>query len=104
MAWIYLIIAGLFETAWATTMKLSDGFQKMGYSVLTVVFMAVSVLLLAKAIKVLPLGIAYPIWTGIGAVGAIIAGVILFGDRIPLITWIFVAMLLIGIVGIKITV
>ncbi len=104
MAWIYLIVAGLFETVWATTLKMSHGFQKLDYSVYTIIGMGLSFWLLAKAIKTLPLGIAYPIWTGIGALGTIILGVTLFGDRLSPLTWVFVGLLLISIIGIKITV
>ncbi|MFD0896507.1 DMT family transporter [Loigolactobacillus binensis] len=104
MAWIDLIIAGLFETLWATTLKLSQGFQKLDYTLYTIVGMGLSFWLLAKAIKTLPLGIAYPVWTGIGAVGTIILGVVFFGDRLAPLTWVFVGLLLISIIGIKITV
>ncbi|MFC6169842.1 DMT family transporter [Loigolactobacillus jiayinensis] len=104
MAWLYLVVAGLFETVWATTLKLSHGFQKLDYSLYTLIGMGFSFWLLAKAIKTLPLSLAYPIWTGIGALGTIIIGVILFGDRLSLVTWLFVGLLLISIVGIKITV
>lgn len=104
MAWLYLVIAGIFETVWATTLKFSHGFQKLDFTIYTIVAMAASFWLLAKAIKSLPLSIAYPVWTGIGAVGTIIVGVVLFGDRLSPLTWGFVLLLLIGIVGIKMTV
>ncbi|KRM11883.1 multidrug efflux SMR transporter [Paucilactobacillus suebicus] len=104
MAWIYLVIAGLFETFWATMLKFSMGFTKINFSIYTVIGMILSFWFLAKAVKTLPLGIAYPVWTGIGAVGTIILGVILFGDRIPAVTWIFVVLLVVSIVGIKLTV
>ena len=104
MAWIELMIAGLFEVVWATAMKLSNGLTKINYTVATVVGMIISFLLLARATKTLPLSLAYPIWTGVGAVGSIIVGVFFFGDKIPLATWFFVALLLIGIIGIKVTV
>lgn len=104
LAWIYLIIAGLFETVWATTLKLSHGFQKLDYTLYTILGMILSFWLLAKAIKSLPLGIAYPVWTGIGALGTIIFGVIFFGDHLTPLTWVFVGLLLISIIGIKMTV
>lgn len=103
MAWINLIIAGLLEVLWASTMKMSDGFTKWPFAIATVVGMALSVVFLALATKSLPLSTAYPVWTGIGAVGSIIAGVIIFGDHIAPITWIFVVMLLISLIGINIT-
>ncbi|MCG0733283.1 GroEL supressor protein SugE [Lactiplantibacillus plantarum] len=103
MTWIYLIIAGLFEVVWATMMKLSNGFSHFGYAAATVVGMVLSFGFLALATKHLPLSIAYPIWTGIGAVDAIIVGLVFFKDTIAPITWIFIAMLVIGIIGIKVT-
>ncbi|MBM7617970.1 quaternary ammonium compound-resistance protein SugE [Weissella uvarum] len=103
MAWFELIVAGLFEVTWATAMKLSDGFTKWPYVALTIVGMALSVFFLGIASKSLPLSTAYPVWTGIGAIGSIIAGVIIFGDRLSPITWVFVVMLLISLIGINIT-
>ncbi|WP_125606686.1 DMT family transporter [Lapidilactobacillus bayanensis] len=103
MTWFYLIIAGIFEVTWATTMKLSHGLTNLSYSLATIVGLILSFLFLELAIKHLPLSLAYPIWTGIGAVGSIIVGVVLFKDQLPTITWLFVALLVIGIVGIKVT-
>lgn len=103
MAWIYLAFAGVFEVVWATTLKLSDGFSKLNYTALTIVGMGLSFWLLSQATKTLPLSTAYPIWTGIGAVGAVIVGYIYFGDQIAPMTWIFIALLLISILGIKMT-
>ncbi|GAB5056987.1 SugE family quaternary ammonium compound efflux SMR transporter [Companilactobacillus alimentarius] len=103
MSWIYLIIAGLFEVVWSTTMKLSHGFSKISFTIYTIVGLALSMLFLAIAIKKLPMSLAYPIWTGIGAVGSVIIGVILFGDKLSPLTWIFVVLLLISIIGIKIS-
>ena len=103
MHWIYLIIAGLFEVVWATTMKLSHGFTKISFTIYTIIGLALSMFFLSIAIKRMPMSLAYPIWTGIGAVGSIIAGVIIFGDKLSPITWVFVALLLISIIGIKIT-
>lgn len=103
MIWLELIVAGIFETVWATTMKYSEGFTKLGFSIATLVAMTASFLLLARATKTLPLSIAYPIWTGIVAVGSILIGVILFKDSLSSLTWVFVGFLLIGIVGIKLT-
>lgn len=103
MQWIYLIIAGLLETVWATTMKLSDGFSNLPYSFATIVGMIFSFGALALATKELPLSIAYPIWTGIGAVGTVIIGVFLFKDSLNWTTWLFVILLIISIIGIKLT-
>jgi len=103
MNWIYLTIAGLFEVVWASTMKLSHGFTKLSFTILTIIGMILSFVLLAKATKTLPLSIAYPIWTGIGAFGSILVGFFIFGDKISPLTWIFIVLLLISIIGIKMT-
>lgn len=103
MAWLYLGLAGIFEVVWATTMKLSDGFTKWPFVLATLLGMVFSFGFLALATKTLPLSTAYPVWTGIGAVGAILAGFIVFGDRISPITWVFVVLLLISLAGINIT-
>lgn len=103
MAWIQLIIAGLFEVVWATTMKLSTGFTKPLYSFLTLAGMALSFFFLIRATRTLPLRLAYPIWTGVDAVGSVIVGSLLFKDQLSLSTWFFVLILLVGIIGIKVT-
>jgi quaternary ammonium compound-resistance protein SugE len=100
--WLLLTIAGLLEVVWAIAMKRSEGFTKPGASALTIVAMLASFYLLARAMKVLPLGTAYPIWVGIGAVGAAIAGAILFKDRFTLAHAGFVALIVVGIVGLKV--
>lgn len=84
MAWIALIIAGLFEVLWATAMKQSYGLTRLLPSVVTIVGLIVSFGLLAWAMRVLPLGAAYTVWTGIGAVGAFIVGIIFFGEAITM--------------------
>lgn len=80
MAWIFLFVAGLLEVAWAYTMKLSLGFTKPAPSILTIVAMIASFTLLSIAMKSLPLGTAYTIWTGIGAVGAFLLGILVLGE------------------------
>lgn len=81
MAWIALVIAGLFEVVWAYSMKLSEGFSKLGPSVVTFVTMTASFVLLSLAMRSLPLGTAYTIWTGIGAVGSFVAGILFLGEH-----------------------
>ena len=103
MTWFYLILAGLLEVAWATTMKLSEGFSRLTYSGLTILGMIASFYLLSRALKELPMSLAYPIWTGIGAAGTVIFGVVFFKDQLSLATWFFVALLMIAIIGIKLT-
>ncbi|WP_432769586.1 MAG: QacE family quaternary ammonium compound efflux SMR transporter [Sphingopyxis sp.] len=82
MAWIYLFIAGLFEIVWAFALKQSDGFTRPGAALVTVAAMAVSIILLAAAMKSLPLGTAYMVWTGIGAVGAFVVGIVVLGEAV----------------------
>ena len=82
MAWILLIFAGLLEVVWAYTMKLSDGFTRMGYASITIAAMIASFRLLSMAMKSLPLGTAYTIWTGIGAVGAFVVGICVLGEAV----------------------
>jgi len=80
MAWIFLLVAGLLEVVWAFTMKLSDGFTRLGYTSITLVAMIASFGLLSVAMKSLPLGTAYTIWTGVGAVGAFAVGILVLGE------------------------
>ncbi|MHC1775644.1 MAG: multidrug efflux SMR transporter [Lentimicrobium sp.] len=101
MAWIILIVAGLFETVWAISMKYSDGFTRLWPSAITVIAMAISVYLLAFSLKTLPLGIAYTIWTSIGALGTVIYGMWVFGESRDLLKIIFVTMIIAGIVGLR---
>ena len=103
MAWVYLVLAGGLEVFWSTFMKLSEGFSKPGYTVLTLVGMAARFILLAQATKVLPLGTSYAIWTGIGALGAVIVGIVLFREPATALRIFFVALLLAGILGLKMT-
>lgn len=101
MHWIILFIAGLFEIAWAIGMKYSDSFSKPGPAVFTIVSMIISFALLAYAMKFLPVGTAYGVWTGIGAVGTAIMGIILFNDPKDLPRLIFLGMICVGIIGLK---
>ena len=101
MAWICLLAAGCLEMVWVTAMKLSDGFTRVGYSVLTVAAMAASVWLLA--VKTLPMGTAYAVWTGIGALGAVVLGIVIFKEPATAARMFFAALLLVGIIGLKAT-
>lgn len=103
MAWIYLFLAGGFEIFWATYLKLSEGFTKAGYTLLTLVGLAASFVLLAQATKTLPIGTAYGIWTGIGALGAVVVGILVFKEPVSAPRLFFAALLLAGIVGLKLT-
>lgn len=103
MAWFCLCIAGLMEMVWSTCMKLSNGFTDLKFSVLTILGMIVSFVFLAQATKVLPLGTAYAVWTGIGALGALIVGILLFKEPATAARIFFAALLLVGILGLKFT-
>lgn len=101
MAWVYLIIAGLFETVWAVGMKYSEGFTKLYPSALVVVAMFLSVWLLGLAMRSLPLGTAYAVWTGVGTLGAVIYGIFFFGESADVLRLVFVVMILGGLIGLK---
>ena len=103
MAWIYLLLAGLFEVVWAIGLKYTEGFTRLWPTVGTLAAMAVSIVLLAVAVKTLPIGTAYAIWTGIGALGAVALGIVLFGDPATLPRLLCAALILVGIVGLKLT-
>lgn len=103
MPWIILFFAGLFEVGWAVGLKYTDGFSRPLPTVLTVGAMVISLGLLGLAMKDLPLGTAYAIWTGVGAVGTVIAGIILFGESMALFRLASVALIIAGLVGLKLS-
>jgi quaternary ammonium compound-resistance protein SugE len=102
-AWLVLVVAGLFETAWAIGLKYADGFTRPWPSVLTVVALAISMLLLALAVRVLPIGTAYAVWVGIGALGAATLGAVLFQEPLTPARAGFLLLLLVSIVGLRLT-
>lgn len=103
MSWIILFFAGLFEVGWAVGLKYTDGFTRPLPTVLTVGAMVISLGLLGLAVKELPLGTAYAIWTGVGAVGTVIAGIILFGESMALVRLVSVALIVCGLIGLKLS-
>jgi quaternary ammonium compound-resistance protein SugE len=103
LSWIILFFAGLFEVGWAVGLKYTDGFTRPLPTVLTVAAMAISLGLLGLAMKELPLGTAYAIWTGVGAVGTVIAGIILFGESMALFRLASVGLIIAGLVGLKVS-
>jgi quaternary ammonium compound-resistance protein SugE len=103
MAWIYLIIAGIFEVVWAMALKYSQGFTKLFPSLITLGGMIISFYLLSLATKTLSIGTAYAIWTGIGALGAVILGIFLFKEPVNFWRIVFLCLILIGIIGLKFT-
>ncbi|TWH83402.1 quaternary ammonium compound efflux SMR transporter SugE [Sedimentibacter saalensis] len=101
MEWIYLVTAGFFEVGWAIGLKYSQGFTKMLPSAITVAGMVASFYFLSLSLKSLPLGNAYAIWTGIGTVGTVVLGIILFKEPINVMRIICIALIVVGIVGLK---
>lgn len=103
MEWFYLVIAGVFEAGWAIGLKYSQGFTKIVPSILTVIGMIASIYFLSAALKNLPIGTAYAIWTGIGTVGTVILGSILFKEAFDIKSIICILLIITGIVGLKLT-
>jgi len=101
MAWIYLLIAGLFEVGWAISIKYSQGFTRLGPSVATIALMILSFGFLSRALRTLPLGTAYTIWTGIGAIGTVFLGIILFQEPIEVRRLTCIGLILIGVIGLR---
>lgn len=101
MAWLVLFLAGLFEIGWAIGLKYTDGFTRLWPSLWTVAAMAISVVLLGIAVRQLPIGTAYAVWTGIGAVGTAILGIALFGDPATVARLACIGLIVAGIVGLK---
>ena len=102
-AWLLLIVAGLFETAWAIGLKYADGFTRLGPTVFTVAALAISMVLLAFAVRVLPIGTAYAVWVGIGALGAAALGILLFQEPLTPARAGFLLLLLVSIAGLRMT-
>ncbi|MDT3685338.1 MAG: quaternary ammonium compound efflux SMR transporter SugE [Pseudorhodoplanes sp.] len=101
MAWTYLVIAGLFEIGWAIGLKYTDGFSRLWPSVGTILAMILSLAFLGLALKTLPVGTAYAVWTGIGAVGTVILGIVLFAEPATVLRLGCVGLILGGIIGLK---
>ena len=102
-AWLILFIAGLCEIGWAVGLKYTEGFSRLGPSAATIVAMVASVALLGWALKVLPLGTAYAVWTGVGAVGTVLFGIVLFDEPTTVGRLVCVCLIVAGIVGLKLT-
>ncbi|QQE40152.1 quaternary ammonium compound efflux SMR transporter SugE [Enterobacter asburiae] len=103
MSWIILFIAGLLEVVWAIGLKYTHGFTRLTPSVITVTAMIVSIVLLSWAMRSLPVGTAYAVWTGIGAVGAAITGILLLGESASLARIASLALIVAGIIGLKLS-
>jgi len=103
MAWIYLFIAGLMEVGWAIGLKYTEGFSRLGPTVWTIVAMVLSLFFLGQSLKTLPVGTAYAVWTGIGAVGAAVLGIVLFGDSKSVVRLVSIGLIVAGIAGLRIS-
>ena len=103
MAWILLVVAGLFEVVWAIGLKYTEGFTRTWPSVITIVAMIVSIVLLGLAMRSLPVGTAYAVWTGIGTVGTVILGIVLMGDSAAPLRLVCLGLIVLGIAGLKLT-
>lgn len=101
MAFIFLILAGILEIGWAVGMKYTNNFTKLMPTSLTIISMIFSLYFLSLAMKDIPLGTAYAIWTGIGIVGTCVLGIILFGESTSILKFIFIGCILVGIIGLK---
>ena len=103
MAWITLLLAGIFEIVWAYSMKLSDGFTKVTPTIVTIVFMILSFGLLSYAMRTLPLGTAYTIWTGIGAIGSFLVGIFVLGEPASAMRMLAAVLIIAGLVLMKLS-
>ena len=103
MNWLILMAAGLFEVVWATALKMSNGFTNVKADIVFIIGTAMSVWLLSVAMKTIPMGTAYAVWTGIGAVGGVIAGILMFGEAATLLRLASVTLIVIGIAGLKLS-
>ncbi len=101
MAWVYLLIAGLFEVAWAIGLKYTDGFTRLAPSVLTVIAMIASFAMLGLALRTLPLGTAYAVWTGIGTMGTVLLGILIFQEPTDAVRLGCIALIVAGVAGLK---
>jgi len=100
-AWLFLIVAGLFEPCWAISLKNSNGLRKFKWTVATFAFMAMSVFLMSRALVSLPAGTTYAVWTGIGAICTLTAGVVLFKEQATALRMLFAVLIISGIVGLE---
>ena len=103
MAWLVLVIAGLLEVVWAVGLKYTHGFTRLAPSIMTITAMVISIVLLSWSMKTLPTGTAYAVWTGIGAVGAAITGIVLLGESASAARIVSLLLIVAGIIGLKIS-
>ncbi|BBU30918.1 QacE family quaternary ammonium compound efflux SMR transporter [Burkholderia sp. THE68] len=101
LGWLLLILSGLLDVAWAVSMKFTQGYTRPGWTVLSIVLLAAFVYLLGKVLTVLPVGSAYAVWTGIGALGTVLLGVVLFGEAVSALRVVGVVLVIAGIAALK---
>lgn len=102
-AWALLILSGLLDVAWAISVKMADGYSRLTWSILSFALLAAFIYALGKALQVLPLGTAYAVWTGLGAIGSIVIGIVIFSEPATFIRLFWIAVTLSGILGLKLT-
>jgi len=103
IAWVLLVVSGLLDVAWALSMKQAQGYTRLGWSVVSLVLLGLFVYLLGLALRVLPVGTAYAVWTGIGAVGAVALGILLFDEPVTAVRIGSIALVVTGIIGLKLS-
>lgn len=103
MAWIYIFIASIFEISWAVGLKYSNGFSNLYPSIFTIITMILSYVFLSLGAKSLPIGTAYAVWTGIGAVGAVLYGILFFNESKDFLRIFFIFLIVVGIIGLRLT-
>ncbi len=103
MAWILLIVSGILDVCWAISVKMADGYSRLAWSILSFVLLAAFIYALGRALQVLPIGTAYAVWTGIGAVGSILVGIVIFREPATFLRLFWIAVTLSGIVGLKLS-
>ncbi|MGQ8631008.1 DMT family transporter [Agrobacterium sp. DKPNP3] len=103
MAWFLLIISGILDVGWAVSVKMASGYSRPGWSVLSLAFLAAFIFCLGKSLQTLPLGTAYAVWTGIGAVGSVVVGIVVFREPATAVRLFWLAVTLTGILGLKLS-
>jgi quaternary ammonium compound-resistance protein SugE len=101
VAWGALLAAGVLDVLWAVSMKYADGYSRLGWSIVSLLLLAAFVFLLGRSLQVLPVGTAYAIWTGVGAVGTVLMGALLFGESLDVVRIGCIALVVVGIIGLK---
>ena len=102
-AWVFLVMSGILDVAWALSMKKADGFQNTGWSAVSLLLLTAFVYFLTRALQVLPVGSAYAVWTGIGAAGSAVLGILIFDEPATLMRFFWVVVIVVGTIGLKLS-